>query len=99
MFKLTDLPERYRADIETAAALLKKEGSESVYLFGSLAAGKIKNVSDIDLGVKGLPAEKFFSVCGKLYLLVHNEIDVVDFDKEKDFYALLENLKEVVEIG
>jgi predicted nucleotidyltransferase len=99
MFKLAEIPARYRADIETAASLLKKEGGESVYLFGSLAVGKIKNTSDIDLGVKGLPPEKFFSVCGKLYLLLHNEIDVVDFDKEKDFYALLENLDEVVEIG
>ncbi|GBR72509.1 putative nucleotidyltransferases [Candidatus Termititenax aidoneus] len=99
MFKLTEIPARYRADIETAVDFLKKEGGESVYLFGSLAAGKIKDASDIDLGVKGLPPEKFFSVCGKLYLTLSNEIDVIDFDKEKDFYALLESLKEVVKIG
>jgi predicted nucleotidyltransferase len=99
MFKLAEIPARYRTDIETAVGFLKKEGGESVYLFGSLATGKIKDTSDIDLGVKGLPPEKFFSVCGKLYLTLNNKVDVVDFDKEKDFYTLLENLEEVVKIG
>jgi len=99
MFNLAEIPGQYRKDIRIAADLLKKEGCESVYLFGSMVTGKIRGTSDIDIGIKGLSPEKFFSVCGKLYLSLTNEVDVVDFDKSKDFYALLERLEEVVKIG
>jgi predicted nucleotidyltransferase len=94
-----DIPQKYRKDIEFAAEFLKNEGCESVYLFGSLATGKIKDNSDIDIGVKGLPKGKFFEVCAKVYFASDNNIDIVDFDSNEDFYSLLDRLGEVVEIG
>ena len=94
-----NIPQKYRRDIETAASLLKKEGGKTVYLFGSMVTGKVHKNSDIDIGVKGLPAEKFFKVYSKLYMDLDNKIDLVDFDYDNQFFALLERIGEIVEIG
>jgi predicted nucleotidyltransferase len=94
-----DIPIKYRKDIENATNLLKNEGCESIYLFGSLVTGKIHDDSDIDIGIKGLPKGKFFETCAKVYFSVENDIDIIDFDTEKDLYLLLNRLGEVVEIG
>jgi predicted nucleotidyltransferase len=95
---LLNIPQKYRKDIETAANLLKREGCESIYLFGSLANGNNHDDSDIDIGVKGLPKGRFFEICSKVYFTVDNDIDIVDFDKNADFYSLLDRLGEVIEI-
>jgi predicted nucleotidyltransferase len=94
-----NIPQKYLKDIETAVNLFKKEGCESVYLFGSLSTGKSRGDSDIDIGVKGLPKGKFFETCSKIYFAVDNDIDIVDFDNNEDFYFLLNGLGEVVKIG
>jgi predicted nucleotidyltransferase len=93
------IPQQYRKDIEIATNILKKEGCKSIYLFGSLATGKSRDDSDIDIGIKGLPKGKFFEICSKVYFAVDNDIDIVDFDNNEDFYSLLSRLGEVVEIG
>ena len=94
-----DIPAGYQKDIEIAASLLKKDGCQSIYLFGSLVTGKSHDNSDIDIGIKGLPKGKFFETCSKVYFAIDNEIDIVDFDSNNDFYSLLKRLGEVVEIG
>jgi predicted nucleotidyltransferase len=94
-----DIPVRYRKDIEIATNLLKNEGCRSIYLFGSLVTGKNHDDSDIDIGIKGLPKGKFFEACAKVYFAMDNEIDIVDFDSNNDFYSLLNRLGEVIEIG
>ena len=93
-----NIPPRYQKDIEIAANLLKNEGCQSVYLFGSLVTGKIHQNSDIDIGIKGLPPGKFFRVYAKLDNCLSNNIDLVDFDANYEFYELLSSLGEVVEI-
>ena len=93
------IPLKYQKDIEIATNLLKNEGCQSVYLFGSLVTGKIHDNSDIDIGIKGLPPEKFFKVYSKLYMNLNNEFHLVDFDYENDFYSLLNKHGEVVEVG
>ncbi|MDR2767110.1 MAG: nucleotidyltransferase domain-containing protein [Treponema sp.] len=93
------IPSKYRQDIETATNLLKSEGCQSIYLFGSLATGKSHDNSDIDIGIKGLPKGKFFETCAKVYFAMDNDIDIVDFDNNTDFYNLLNRQGEVVEIG
>jgi len=75
-----NVPLKYREDIEIAANLLKNEGCQSVYLFGSLVTGKIHQNSDIDIGIKGLPPEKFIRVYAKLDNNLTNAVDLVDFD-------------------
>ena len=94
-----NIPVQYRKDLEAAAKLLKKEGCQSIYLFGSLITGKTHDSSDIDIGIKGLPKGKFFEACSKVYFALDHEIDIVDFDRNDDFYVLLKRLGEVVEIG
>ena len=93
------IPKKYQKDIEVATNLLKNEGCQSIYLFGSLVTGKTHNGSDIDIGIKGLPQGKYFETCAKVYFAVDNEIDIVDFDSNRDFYTLLSRLGEIVEIG
>jgi predicted nucleotidyltransferase len=97
--ELDKIPVKYRKDIETAAALLKREGCGAVYLFGSMVTGKVHEHSDIDLGIKGLPGQKFFSVYSKLYGTFATEIHLIDFDLNDKMYSLLNDLGEVVQIG
>jgi predicted nucleotidyltransferase len=94
-----NIPPKYKNDVETAANLLKSEGCQSVYLFGSLVTGKIHQNSDIDIGIKGLPKGKFLSLYSQLYFDFENKIDLVDFDKNSDFYSMLNSIGEVVQIG
>ena len=94
-----NIPQKYRQDIENATNLLKNEGCEAVYLFGSLVTGKINDNSDIDIGIKGLPKGKFFKVYSRLYFDMENQIDLVDFDVNSDFYTMLNSIGEVVQIG
>jgi predicted nucleotidyltransferase len=95
---LNKIPENYREDIKTAVNLLKNEGCTAVFLFGSMVTGKIHQNSDIDIGITGLHPKKFFKVYANLDKKLSNKVDLVDFDLCKDFYALLNNLGEVVEI-
>ena len=94
-----DIPSKYRQDIEDVTNLLKEEGCEAVFLFGSLVTGKTRDDSDIDIGVKGLPKEKFLSLYSQLYFDFENKIDLVDFDTNSDFYSMLNSIDEVVQIG
>jgi predicted nucleotidyltransferase len=94
-----NIPQKYQKDIENATNFLKNEGCEAVFLFGSLVTGNIHDDSDIDIGVKGLPSEKFLRLYGKLYFGFDNKIDLVDFDTNDDFYSMLYKLGEVIQIG
>ena len=94
-----NIPEKYRKDIETATNLLKKEGCGSVYLFGSLVTGKMNHNSDIDIGIKGVPDGKYFSLYSRLYFDFDNKIDLIDFDSDDDFFMMLNKIGEVVQIG
>jgi predicted nucleotidyltransferase len=93
------IPDKYRDDIKKASILLKNEGCKAVYLFGSMVTGKTHQNSDIDIGITGLPAKKYFRVCADLDKVTTNKIDIVDFDLYSDFYKLLSSLGEVAEIG
>jgi predicted nucleotidyltransferase len=94
-----DIPVKYRKDVESATNLLKNEGCESVFLFGSLVTGKINEDSDIDMGIKGLPDGKFFDVYSRLYFDFETKIDLVDFDTNNEFYSMLDEIGEVIKIG
>jgi predicted nucleotidyltransferase len=94
-----NVPLKYRKDIEVATNLLKNEGCHSIYLFGSMVTGNIHENSDIDIGIKGLPPERFFQVYSKLYMGLKNEVDLVDFDYDTQFFSLLEKIGESVEVG
>ena len=92
------IPDSYQKDIEKAVNLLKNEGCKAVFLFGSLVTGKIRNNSDIDIGIMGLPPKKFFRVYADLDKELSNRIDLVDFDLNRDFYEMLNSIGELIEI-
>jgi len=94
-----NIPSKYQKDIENATKLLKNEGCEAVFLFGSLVTGKIHDNSDIDIGIKGYPTGKFFKLYSRLYFDFDNKIDLVDFDTNEDLYLMLNKIGEVVKIG
>jgi predicted nucleotidyltransferase len=94
-----NIPPKYQKDIGIAMNILKNEGCQSIYLFGSLVTGKSHDKSDIDIGIKGLPKGIFFETCARIYFAIDNDIDIVDFDYNADFYNLLNRQGEVVEIG
>ena len=94
-----NIPVKYKKDIEIAKNILKNEGCQSIFLFGSLVTGKINKNSDIDIGVKGLPPGKFFNVYAKIDDSISTVVDLVDFDVNNKFFNLLSSLGEVIEIG
>ena len=94
-----EIPIKYRQDIENVTKLLKDEGCEAVYLFGSMVTGKINDNSDIDIGIKGFPKGKFFRLYSKIYFNFENKIDLVDFDANDDFYLMLNKIDEIVRVG
>jgi predicted nucleotidyltransferase len=93
------IPERYKEDIKKSYKYLKEYGCKSIYLFGSLVTGKIHDNSDIDIGIKGLPSEKFIEAYSYLYFNLDNNFDLVDFDFSYELFSLLNRLGEVIEIG
>ena len=95
----TDIPEKYQQEIKKACYLLKSKGCKKVYLFGSMVTGGIHASSDIDIGIKGLPPEKFLRVYSDLSDNIEIKFDLVDFDFSSDFFALLKEIDEVKEIG
>jgi predicted nucleotidyltransferase len=68
--------------VRLAAQILREEGAREVYLFGSLAKGKERPDSDIDLAVSGLPPERFIKAMAKAMGAIGQEFDLVDLDED-----------------
>lgn len=66
--------------IERAAASLLASGAQEVYLFGSAANGTMREDSDIDLAVSGLPPERFFRAMGEAGDILGRPTDLIDLD-------------------
>ena len=86
-------------NLSRATDLLKKAGCTEIYLFGSQATGRANENSDIDLGVKGLPPRLFFRMHSNLEEALKMPVDLVDFDCQTDFFALLKRVGELKKIG
>jgi len=98
-FNFESLPDTYKKDIQKAVEILKNEGCKEIYLFGSLVTGKYHDNSDIDIGIKGIPFDKFFYVYGKLGFDADHVIELTDFDDSKEFFEIVNRHKEIVKIG
>ncbi len=86
-----------RSDLDRAIEILKEEGCDEVYLYGSIAEGRFDEKSDLDLAVKGIPSGDFFRVLGRLMLELDHPVDLVDLDKDKDFSKFLKEEGELVQ--
>ena len=71
------LSQQARADAARIAALLRRDFSvKRVVLFGSLASGRFRPDSDIDLAVEGLAAAAFFPALAQASKLSEFPIDL-----------------------
>ena len=85
--------------IKRAAAALKEAGAREVYLFGLGARGKMREDSDIDLAVSGLPPEKFFHAMGNAGDILRRPFDLVDLDEINPFTRYLKEERELQSVG
>jgi predicted nucleotidyltransferase len=85
----TDMDEKLKSSIARAAAELKAAGAKEVYVFGSAAYGPMREDSDIDLAVSGLPPAAFFRAMAKAGDVVDRPLDLVDLDDEGPFVEYL----------
>ena len=92
------LPELYLRDLQKAIKILRDNGAIEIYLFGSLISGRISKDADIDLGVIGIQSPRFFQVYAELTASIQTHIDLIDFEKKKDFFTMLKNVNEVIRI-
>ncbi|NQS88802.1 nucleotidyltransferase domain-containing protein [Patescibacteria group bacterium] len=66
----------------------RKYNLTEVILFGSSI--EREEVSDVDIGIKGIEPELFFDFYGELLLLLSKRVDVVNLDKKNPFNKLVE---------
>jgi predicted nucleotidyltransferase len=96
---LEGLSEELRQAIQRAAAALKAAGAREVYLFGSVAKGRLREGSDIDLAVAGLPPRVFFRAMGEACDALGGQIDLVDLDQDTAFVRYLREHGELRRVG
>jgi predicted nucleotidyltransferase len=67
--------------IREAAALLIRRGATAVYVFGSATTGRLRDDSDVDMAVEGLPASVFFKAMAEASRIVGQPVDLVALDR------------------
>ena len=72
-------------EIDTIVEIIKEAGGKEAYIFGSVARGEDTEVSDIDVGVRGVPKDLFFKLSGRIMLALNRTVDLVDLDEETRF--------------
>jgi len=85
--------------IEQAAAVLKEAGAREVYVFGSAARGEMRDDSDVDLAVSGLPPEVFFRALGQAEDALGRPLDLIDLDEVTPFTRYLREEGELQRVG
>jgi predicted nucleotidyltransferase len=93
------VPERFREDISRAVQILKEEGCTEIFLFGSGAAGKVGDGSDIDLAIRGCPRGHFFHLLGRLLWELDRPVDLVNLDTQDAFAQYLQQEGELLQVG
>ena len=83
------MDEELREAIQRAAAVLKSYGAREVYVFGSAAAGKLHEGSDVDLAVSGMSPAVFFRAMSRAADALGRELDLIDLDHENAFTRYL----------
>jgi len=93
------MTEELSARIREAAGALRAQGAREVYLFGSAARSGLREPSDIDLAVTGLPPEVFFRAMGAARRILRRPLDLVDLDEENPFTRYLKEEGELQRVG
>jgi len=90
----TDLKEQFAK----AAEALKAAGAREVYLFGSAATGHLREDSDIDIAVSGLPPRQFFRAMGQVSRILRRPVDLIDLDEDNPFTEYLKKEGHLVHV-
>jgi predicted nucleotidyltransferase len=77
-----------KTDRKVIVELARKYNVKELFLFGSNCNSK-RVGNDIDLAVKGIKADKFFSFYGDLMLSLSRPVDLVDLSKNNKFNRLI----------
>ena len=96
---LKDIPDSIRREVARGVAILKDSGCQEVYVFGSVAEGRVTPDSDIDFAVRGCPAKMFFKLQGKLLMELRRSADLVDLDADPDLAEFLEREAVMIDVG
>ena len=93
------MPEDLKALIAKAAEVLRQEGAREVYVFGSAATGRLREGSDVDLAVSGLPLRRYLDALGAVIDILQVPVDLVDLDQETPFPRHLKEEGRLVRVG
>jgi predicted nucleotidyltransferase len=93
------VPEDLQEDIRRAVQILKEEGCSEIYLFGSVAAGKIREDSDLDIAIRGCPRGHFFHLLGRLLWELNHSVDLINLDTQDVFAQHLQQAEGLLRIG
>ena len=93
------IPDEYRADVARAVEICKAEGCRDIFIFGSVAAGRSRSRSDLDIAVRGCPTEHFYRLLGRLMDELTHPVDLVDLDLETRVAEFLEQEDQLVQVG
>jgi len=85
--------------IEKAVAALKAAGAREVYLFGSAAKGALRENSDVDMAVSGLPPEIFFRAMAQASRALGRPLDLINLDRDNPFTRYLKEEGELHRVG
>ena len=96
---LQDVPDGIRRDVARGVAILKEAGCQQVYVFGSIAEGRVQPDSDIDFAVRGCPAKLFFKLQGRLLIALRRSADLIDLDADPDLASFLVREAAMVRVG
>ena len=88
-----------RQRIERAAAALRAAGAREVYIFGSAARGTMREDSDVDMAVAGLPPAAFFRAMGQARQALEGELDLVDLDEDSPFVRYIKEEGELQRVA
>jgi predicted nucleotidyltransferase len=87
------------SSIDQMVAILKNSGAKRVYLFGSAAKGTMRDDSDVDLAVSGLPPEYFFKALSAASSIANRAVHLIDLDEVTPFTRYLIEEGELRRVG
>ena len=99
LYGLKESGTTYIADLERAVQILREEGCQEIYLFGSVAMGTARPDSDLDIGIRNYPRERFFRIYGRLLSELEHDADLVDFGHQSALFSVLSEIGEVRRIA
>jgi predicted nucleotidyltransferase len=78
-------PENLDDLLSRASRVLRSAGAREVYVFGTAAEGRLREDSDIDLAVSGLPPASLLSTLVRIDEIFGRYVDLVNLDRDTPF--------------